>query len=277
VTSYHAYTPSSPLANYVECFWACLDVPFHRPVRILPSGTIELVINLCEDEVRIYDSAQSDRCTRHSGAVIAGPYKGCLLIDPMHHSSVIGVHFKPRGAFPFLGAPADELVDMHIDLDALWGRMAVELRERLCAAKTINQRFALLEEALIARLQHAPRGHDAVSIAMVKFNQAEGRARIQDVARRIGLSQRRFIQVFAAEVGLTPKLFCRVRRFQRVRELLRKIAAPDWTRVAAQCGYCDQSHLIRDFQALSGLSPVDYLRQSTAQNGQVLPNHGPQA
>src|SRR5262245_36652409 len=59
---YHSYTPSGPLAEFVERIWHCPDVPSNRPVRILPSGALELVINLREDEIRIYESAQSNRC-----------------------------------------------------------------------------------------------------------------------------------------------------------------------------------------------------------------------
>ena len=79
-----------------------------------------------------------------------------------------------------------------------------------------------------------------------------------EVARRIGVSQRRLIQVFAAEVGLRPKLYCRVRRFGRVREMIGRAAAPDWAAVAAACGYFDQSHMIRDFRAFAGLTPLAY-------------------
>jgi AraC-like DNA-binding protein len=61
-----------------------------------------------------------------------------------------------------------------------------------------------------------------------------------------------------------------VRRFQKARDLVRTVATPDWSRVAATVGYYDQSHLIRDFQALSGLSPADYFRRSSRQ---ILPNH----
>ena len=270
---YRSYTPSPPLAEFVDHFWHCPEIPFQRRVRILPRGTVELVINLCEDEVRVYDSVQSDRCARYSGAVLAGPYKGCLIIDPMWHASIIGVHFKPGGAFPFLGAPADELKDMHVDLETLWGRTAVELRERLCAAATVGRRFSLLEDVLVSRLRYAARSHGAVSVALEAFDRTDGGARVHDVARRVGLSHRRFIQVFAAEVGLTPKLYCRVRRFQKARDLVRNVKAPDWARVAAAGGYCDQSHLIRDFQALSGLSPADYLSRAS---GQGLPNHIPE-
>ena len=70
---YRSYTPSRPLADFVERFWLCSDDPAHRRERILPSGTIELVINLREDEIRIYDALPPDRCRRFSGAVVSGP------------------------------------------------------------------------------------------------------------------------------------------------------------------------------------------------------------
>lgn len=269
---YRSYIPAPPLAEFVERIWQCSDIPSDRPVRILPSGTIELVINLREDEVRVYDSVQADHCDRYSGAVVAGPYTECLLIDPMQHSSIIGVHFKPGGAFPFLSAPADELADMHLDLERLWGQTADELRERLCAA-TFDRRFSLLEAMLVSSLRRAPERHAAVSGALNMFEQMDGGASVHDVACHVGLSQRRFIRVFAAQVGLTPKVYCRVRRFQKARSLVWKVEEPDWAQVAVDCGYFDQSHLIRDFQEFAGLTPVNYLRQSSEQ---VLPSHIPQ-
>jgi transcriptional regulator GlxA family with amidase domain len=110
-------------------------------------------------------------------------------------------------------------------------------------------------------------------VALDAFEQADAEVKVRGVARRVGLSQRRFIQVFTAEVGLTPKLYGRVRRFQRARELVRKATAPDWAAVAVACGYFDQSHLIRDFGQFSGLSPVAHLHQRSEH---VLPNHVPQ-
>jgi AraC-like DNA-binding protein len=84
---------------------------------------------------------------------------------------------------------------------------------------------------------------------------------VRAVAKRVGLSQRRFIQVFTAQVGLTPKLFCRVLRFQHVREVVVQASTLNWAQLALSCGYYDQSHLIHDFQEFSGLRPTDYLCQ----------------
>jgi AraC-like DNA-binding protein len=269
---YRSYRPAPPLSDFVDRFWFCSDAPLHPKERILPSGTIELVINLREDEFRIDDPVHPERCKRFSGAMVSGTYSGFFVIDPAQHASILGVHFKPGGAFPFLGLPAGELADAHVDLETLWGRRAIELRGRLCAAATSAERFRLLEGALAAHPVRPLKHHSAVPTALDAFRQTDEKARVREVARRVGLSQRRFIQVFTAEVGLTPKLFHRVQRFQRVRALVRKTAAPNWAQLAAACGYFDQSHLIHDFRAFSGLSPTDYLRQ---QSEQVLPNHVP--
>ena len=86
---------------------------------------------------------------------------------------------------------------------------------------------------------------------------------VAEVTGLIGLSPRRFIQVFSAEVGLTPKLFCRIRRFQRVVRHIAKEERVEWADVAADCGYFDQAHFIHDFRAFSGINPTTYLAQRT--------------
>jgi AraC-like DNA-binding protein len=267
---YRSYAPAPPLSDFIERFWLCSDAPPHPMERILPSGTIEMVFNLRDEEIRIYDPSRLDRVKRLSGAAVSGTYGSFFVIDTLVHASMLGVHFRPGGAFPFLGMPACEMADTHVDLATLWGPSAAELRERLCLAVTPEERFSLLETALVRRLRQPPRRHGAVSFALDVFERADMEVSVRAVAQRVGLSQRRFIQVFAAEVGLTPKLYGRVRRFQRARRLVGKAAAPDWAGIAAACGYFDQSHLIRDFRAFSGLSPTAYLRQASER---LLPNH----
>lgn len=272
---YQSHTPTPRLDPFIERFWLCSDAPPHRRERILPSGTIELVINLRDDEIRIDDPAQPGGCRRYSGAVLSGTYSAPFVIDPVQHASILGVHFRPGGAFPFLGLPAGELADAHVDLETVWGaRIAAELRERLCAAARPSERFSLIEETLLSRLRDPPARHGAVREALHLFEQGGTDVRVREVARHVGLSQKRFIQVFAAEVGLKPKLYSRIRRFQRARALVPKSASPDWARTAVDCGYFDQSHLIRDFLAFASLSPSDYLRQRSER---VLPNHLPHA
>lgn len=268
---YVCWTPSRPLSDFVERLWLFSDAPGHLKERIVPSGTIELVINLHENELRIYDLL-GHRCRRLSGAVVSGAYRQSFVIDTQEHASIIGVHFKPGGAFSFLGVEASELADIHVDLEALWGGSSIELRERLCVAKTPAERFSLLEKALAAHLFRPLERHYAVRFALDTFGRADPDLAVRDVARDAGLSQRRFIQLFAREVGMSPKLFCRVRRFQQALETVRQAAVPDWARLAVDCGYYDQSHLIHDFRFFANLCPTEYTRQRSER---VMQNHLP--
>jgi AraC-like DNA-binding protein len=274
---YLTYAPGPPISEFVEYFWLFEGGQTPRKERIVPGGTIELVINLRDDEIRIHDREQSDQHKRFSGAVLSGTYSSIFVVDAMQHESMLGVHFKPGGAFPFLGALASELTDAHADLADLWGRSGLELRERLCVVSTHRERFQIMEEVLTDRLHRSRKGHLAVAIALNGFGPYGTRASVRDVARDVGICQRRFSKVFAAQVGLTPKVFCRVLRFQRVQTLAGQIEKPDWARIASTCGYFDQSHLINDFQEFSGFSPTEYLRRlrQHQQDGRLKSNHVP--
>src|SRR5262249_35099192 len=157
-------------------------------------------------------------------------------------------HFKPGGAFPFLGLPAGDLANTHVDLETLWGPPAGRLRERLCEARTSAQRFQLLQEALLSRLCHRVEQHYAVSAALEMFGKNQAGPIVRKAAKYLGLSERRFIQVFKAEVGMTPKLFSRIQRFQQTRTFNQQNPWLNWADLALDFGYFDQSHLIREFQ-----------------------------
>ena len=269
---YLSKIPGKPIGDFVERFWQISDSPSHCQERIVPSGTLELVINLREDLFRIYDPEHPEACRGYSGAIVSGAYQRAFIIDAKQHASVVGIHFKPGGAFPFLGTGPEELTDRHVDLESLWGTVAAELRERLCEAPSPAERFQLLEEALTARLARPRESHYAVRFGLSVLTGPDANLKIREVAKKVELSQRRFIQVFTKEVGLTPKLFYRLQRFQRVFASLRRIPAPDWAELAFECGYFDQSHFINDFRGFSGLRPSEFIAQRAPR---VMENHVP--
>ena len=251
--------PPPPLAVLVERFWYSCDAPAHQKVRVVPSGTIELVFNLNEDELGFYDIEQLGKCKTFAGAIFSGTHARPLFVETRKH--VMGVHFKPGGAFRFLGIPANEFTDTHVEVKALWGKSTDDLREQLCAAGTPAKCFRILENALAARLQNGREEHRAVRAALDILGRGAGEVRTRDLAAHLGLSQRHFINVFAKQVGVTPKVFGRMQRFQRAADLARSGPVPDWADIAMACGYFDQSHLIHDFQTFSGLAPREFHRQ----------------
>lgn len=278
-TIFDFYKPKPPLSNFVDNFWLYEGRGAdHQTESILPTGTLELAINLRQNALGFYDAERPDNCSRLSGAVVSGAHGSGFVPESAEEIIIIGVHFKPGGAFPFLGLPAGNLADTHVDLETLWGPSASRLRERLCETRTPAVRYQLLQEALLSRLCHGVEKHYAVSAALEMFQKNQARPRVREAAKYLGLSQRRFIQVFKAEVGMTPKLFSRIQRFQQTRTLIHQNPSPNWAALALDLGYCDQSHLIREFLEFSLLSPADYLnrhRSFVEPNMHVKGNHLP--
>jgi AraC-like DNA-binding protein len=256
--------PGPRLADFVDFYWWFENSPRpHGLERLLPTGTMGLIVNLDEDAARIYDEERPGEIQRFRGAVVSGAYAGTFVIDTAAQRAVAGVQFKPGGAFPFFGGPANEFRECHAGLDDVWGTRAYELRERLLAAPTPEAKFAVFETMLLARLGKYEGRHRAVAFALNEFHALPHIRTVGEVTDAIGLSPRRFIERFTEEVGLPPKLYCRIQRFQNVLKSIHDGRTPVWADVALGGGYYDQAHFIRDFKTFSGFTPTDYLARRT--------------
>lgn len=265
--SLQTYIPLKPLSDFVHMFWYWEGYhPPHPKERILPGGMMELVINLTDEPMQIYEGHPHPRPHRIYGPIAAGARSQYFVVDTVRPASILAVWFKPGGAMPFFGVSAQELLNLHVPLDALWAAAAHDLYNQLLEAPTLDVRFRILEQALLCRLLQASECHRAINYALKIFNIQPQAHTIAEVVERIALSPTRFIQVFREDVGMTPKLFCRVQRFQRALRLIANQSEQSWTDIALSCGYYDQAHFINDFRALAGISPSLYAPQSLEHN-----------
>jgi AraC-like DNA-binding protein len=232
----------------------------------LPSGTVQLLVNLDRDELRTYP-VDGGPPTVTGGAAVQGPYDRPVLIDPADQRRIAWVAFRVGGSYPFVPADAADLRGSLVDVDDLWGSGAGgRLRERLLAAPSP---VALLHEVDTTLIRHLrrPLANDAVVTAATDLHHG---ATVAATADRLGWTPRRLGREFAEHIGLTPKRFALVRRFQRVVRAAASSADPDWARLAADHGYHDQAHLIHDFRALAATTPGAYRPRSPSE-----PNHVP--
>lgn len=268
MTFFHRYHPQPPLSDFINFLWLMKDnhSPHHME-RVLPDGSVSLIINLEEDLFKVYNQEDHKQFKSYRGSLLYGPHSRFVVIDTACQASTMGVHFKPGGALPFLNLPADVLRNEHISLDTLWGPEALELREQLLESEKPAARFAVLEQFLMKQMNRSATHHPAVIFALQKLQANHGSTKIADVIEQIGLSQRRFIQLFKEEVGLTPKQFDRLHRFQHVLRLIEAGEPVEWTDLALACGYYDQAHFIHDFRSFSGFSPAAFrLHQGKERN-----------
>jgi AraC-like DNA-binding protein len=256
---YKTFVPPPPYDGLIEnlWYWEGFD-PGHTRDTIMASGRIGLMVNLNEDALTWYDGERYGRRNRIPGIALCGTHSKHFAIDAFQASNM-GVQFKPGGAFAFFGGSARDFENAHISLAEIWGADAHRLHQRLVQAPTPEDKIAILFRAMVERHRACER-HPAVSLALSRFVRAPRRTSVRAVAREAEVSAKRLIHLFAEQVGMTPKLYLRVSRFQRV--LARVYAAPsvDWMEEVERHGYYDQPHFIREFREFSGFTPTEYFK-----------------
>lgn len=266
------YNPRLPLAYFVDCFWLHEGCPAHAMERVLPTGTMQLIISLGDESLRVFDQQTATKLTGYGNSLLCGAHSQFSIIDTAQQVALIGVHFRPGGASPFIDIPAGELHNSHVSLENIYGSYAQELRERLLEEREPAGKFQVLERFLLEQLVRATPSQPAVTFALNQFLRLQQGLKVADVIERTGFTARRFIEMFTDEVGLTPKLYSRVQRFQAVLRLLSRAESIDWADAALTCGYYDQSHFNNDFRSFSGMSPTKYvgLRSEYANHVRII-------
>jgi AraC-like DNA-binding protein len=174
---------------------------------------------------------------------------------------MVGIRFRPGGAYPFFRFPISELSEAVTELDLIWGGLLSEIRDQLLELTTPEQRLLTLESFLLRQAKRSLEPDRAISYAVSRLQQSPQFLAIRDLANMIGITQKHLISQFERIVGLRPKSFARVCKFQQVVNLIEQQKEIDWVRLANDCGYYDQAHFIKEFQAFSGLNPSSYVHQ----------------
>jgi AraC-like DNA-binding protein len=221
----------------------------------LPSPYLTVIVTLDEPlhVTRQPDPAQAPDSYR---ALVGGLHASPAVIEHDGAQSGVQLALSPLGTRALLGVPAGELARVDLHFTDLIGRLGDDLQERMQVATGWGERFRLLDESLGRLIDADRRPPVEICHAWHLLRASHGTARVADVARAVGWSERHLAARFRVEIGLTPKAAARVIRFDRAR---RMIPSTDGATVAAVCGYADQSHLVRDFVAFTGLAPGAWL------------------
>lgn len=255
--------PPPVLRPFVKSLWVSRDAEGDGGAagareRMLPSGAMHLVIRLSGPAIRLFADVD-DHVGRDLGhAVVGGMRTGFYLRDKSQPVHVIGIELRAGMDHRLLGASAAELAERHTPLADLWGRAAVDLRDRLAEPPTLAAQLDLFTSLLARRFGPVRAMHPAIAQAL------EGIATAPDVGalvRASGYSHRRFIALFRGAVGVSPKRYQRVLRFEHALRLLIRPEVP-MVEVALAAGYSDQPHFNREFREFAGISPTEYRHAS---------------
>jgi AraC-like DNA-binding protein len=239
-STYREITPSPNLASFVECFWIG-EVLRDFTARVLPDG--------CSDI--LFVTRENDLVETQFVGVMTRP----RLVPLSAGTSLLGIRFHPGMAGACLACDVPAQNDRTVPIQSVCGPAADDLVRLVGRQSSLERRIAAIEDRLsslptITRVQRA----------IAELVGRKGQFTIDDFAGLADISQRQLRRTCRQQSGLAPKQLARILRFRHAIGRLRQ-GENDMVKLALDCGYYDQAHMIRDFRTLAGISPVRYLRQ----------------
>ena len=239
--TYREHSPMVELSPFVECFWS-VEASAVINTGVPPDGCVDIVFSPGFGLRVVGAMTTEQRFTLDAGA------------------QTVGVRFRPGMARAILRISPAEFTDTFVEIQDLWPQRGKELLTQLGELQSASHRIAALHQAV--KLPEAV--INPVERAIQTICLTHGNVNLDDLASQANLSPRQFRRRCHEEAGLTPKHLCRILRFRRARQLARLSPKTNWAKIAAEAGYFDQAHLIRDFHEFTGRTPMSVLSNTRA-------------
>jgi AraC-like DNA-binding protein len=253
VIRYREIRPSAQLQPFIDSFWMLeQDGEDAAPQRVVPDGHPELILNWSQP----LEAFRNGQWHGQPRCFLAGQIDGPLLLRPNGPAKMLGIRFHPHGAAAVLGAPMHDLSGRFTPVEDLSPALSHKINRALESPDPI----AGVEAALLSAPGASCEGDLVIAEAVRRIALAQGAWDVAALARELGVSTRQLERRFQAAVGLSPKLFCRMLRFNNVFRVLGEEPGK-WVDTAVACGYYDQAHLIRDCKSLTGSTPAILLAE----------------
>jgi AraC-like DNA-binding protein len=253
--------PGEKLKPYIKCFYfyeAHSDVGFDDVV--FPSGNMEVIFNMGEGTWKVRDGHAF-----HATPPVElwGQITRPLPVRSLGKNIMLGVRFYAHSAAYFFKEDVSEFNNTILDGANVFGPSIKSLHAKLLATPRLDDRITVLENYLVSRLAVSEKKHHKIRLVGEITNSLKnsGNERIMTLSVRNNISTRYLNQLFSRYTGLTPKLYCKINRFQYTLNLI-TTRDQNLTSIGYDSGYFDQSHFIREFKLFTGITPTSFSKKA---------------
>ncbi len=240
--------------NYIKDFH-----PGHTKEKYLPDGTINLVFELAGKPKYIYRNGFNEKVQECRDVWFSGVQRDYITISAEAEEMMVLV-FKPGAGFPLIGETVSKYSNKVVPAQQIFGSVILDLHGQIQKDASPESKFLSVEHWLKEQLNEDDFYRDIIQYALNAIEESPNQIVLGTLVEKSGYSQKQFIQLFKKYVGITPKRFHRIVRFNKILSAVENKEQISWTAIAADCGYFDQSHFIKDFQSFSGINPKKYLK-----------------
>lgn len=239
--------------------------PEHEIERLIPDGLVSLVIELDGNDRYIYDntSFEAIQTCRHSW--LSGMHNRYISISAIPKTELIGVRFKAGGLFPFVNADVYRIFNKVVDASEYFPDSIDSLRTSLIKAEP-ETKLERLEQWLLEHFRYKEGVNSAIEHACERIVADPTVSTLEQIREDVPYSEKQFIHNFKHQVGITPKVFQRIVRFNQILPKIQEKETIEWAEISEDCGYFDQPHFIRDFKQFSGFNPSEFLDSSSGRS-----------
>lgn len=257
---YNIVKPSAILEPYVKCYWLmenCVCGKENYTQRVVPNGFTELIF--------YYSGApeyKREKSSVKSSAVINGQQDTFYDISIGGDLKLLSIIFKPQAARLIFGIPHDEFYNQNVPAQFIFKSEIRDIVDKLNYCSSDFQKVKIIEKFLFNKLvQNRDFEVKRVTNSIDIINTSKGIERIDSLAEKAYLSKKQFERTFRDIIGISPKKFLKIVRFQYAVYKQQISKGDSLTSLAYNTGYYDQSHMINDFKKLSGLTPTQYFAE----------------
>lgn len=264
---FHNQPPSDQWKDYVNSFIYYKGFqPEHSIERVVPDGYIYLIMELdgIERHTYINIDGQMKIDSSFSGVWLSGLQKEYISISAHPNSEMFVIQFNPGGAFPFLPQTISNYKDQILQAQLIFGASINTFRNDIIKAEEVSAKIEVAENWLAKNHDRTKKTNSRVLnlINQITSTSMFGGSKISDLLDKDYYSKKHFIDLFKKQVGVTPKYFQRIKRFNEVINMIHQKKNIEWTSIAHQCGFFDQSHFIKEFKKFSGFNPNEFIGKS---------------
>jgi len=221
---------------------------------MIPNGCVELIVHLDEMYCQLPASTGLSNTPDY---MLVGLFRQPYRVHFQHTVPIFSIRFNPEAIPLLLGVPGKEILDTYEDIELLPDQRFRDFCHRIRECLQIEDQVRYTNQFLTRLLARRNPATAYVMTGTGMIREGVGEP-LEDVSRRLHISQRQFERKFKEQIGITPKRYQRLMRIRKVMHTLEQYQSLDLTSVAYYCGYYDQAHFIKDFKQMTGKSPSVY-------------------
>lgn len=255
------FSPANPLDKHIETIFYYKDfMPDHSIERVVPTGHIFLIFELDGFTRHTYNNDILKPNGSFTKVWISGLHQNFLSISAHENSEMLVIQFNHTGAYPFIHENVVKLTEKVLNAELVFGNPILELRQKIIESSEVNDKFKVVEKWLLGRFKESCQPSDEI-VEMVSNIKQNAAIRITDLQNLYSKTHKQLIFDFKKYVGINPKYFLRIIRFNEILLKIHQKEKISWSTISYECGYADQSHFIKDFKHFSGFNPEEFIKR----------------